>query len=124
MSIYPANTHTHTHTLLTVEAPVESIEGRLQRPAGFSDQSLGLSSAQTSQVLLHGAGTTSWTLRTHPQMFTWQDGKDTKTKLIKLIVVVFLTNLHILVIAYASSFTCTCTTKSTPGLNNMINSNC
>ena len=79
-------THTHPHTLLTVKTPVESIEGGLQRPAGLSDQPLCFSAAETRQVLLHGGGTTSRTLRAHPQMFTWKHGEKTQSELIYLIV--------------------------------------
>lgn len=77
-------THTHTHVILTVEAPVESVEDSLQRPAGLSDQSFGLLGAQPGQFLLHVAGAACGTLRTHPQMFTWCSGEDTES-LINLI---------------------------------------
>lgn len=72
-----AHKHTHTYTVLTVKAPVETIEDSLQRPAGLSDQSLCFFGAQTGQVLLHCAGTASRALRTHPQMFTWRSERDT-----------------------------------------------
>lgn len=62
--------HAHVHSALTVKAPVESVEGGLQRAAGLSDQPLRLPAAQSRQVLLHSAGTAGWTLRTHPQVLS------------------------------------------------------
>lgn len=76
MSVSNTHTYQQTHTLLTVKAPVETVERSLQRSASLSDQSLSLSGAQTGQVLLHGAGTAGRTLRTHPQMFTWCIGEN------------------------------------------------